>query len=387
MNMTPTNAVQAQTSPAPIDKQANAAPAEVPFNQVLSGEITSRQNSANADKAQNKNADSGNGQDQQTAPSTTNSSTKEAKPAEAADAQPKDSKDGKNTTDSNAVPSASAELLALVANLNQTATKLAEPVTSAPALDTAATTGVGKAGLSAHAGVQKSQTAVQLDGASEKTPPIKPDTAFTSLIKQAGESKPALDQAAIDHAAIKLDAAKIHDIPLDTAPAVLAQAPLQQASLAIAQAAVGHPAETLTPKVGTAAWDQALGQKIVWMVAGAQQSASLTLNPPDLGPLQVVLHVSNDQANATFIAAQPEVRQALEAALPRLREMMGDAGIQLGQSTVSAGTPNQHDASGGSSRHASPGFHGADGAIDSDIRVGRSQIGMTAGQGMVDTFA
>ncbi len=376
MTMTPTSSVQVQTSPASMDKQANAAPAEVPFNQVLSGEITSRQNSASADKTPNKGTDSGTSQDPQSAASTGNPIAKEAKPAESADAQTKGSKDG---TDSNAVPSASAELLALVANLNQAATKSAEPGTSSPVLDTAASIGIGKAVLSARAGAQKSQTAVQLDGLSEKTASLKPETAFTALIKQAGELKPALDQAAI-----KLDAAKIQDIPLGAAPAALA--PLQQASLQIAQAAAGLPGEKLTPQVGTAAWDQALGQKIVWMVAGAQQSASLTLNPPDLGPLQVVLHVSNDQANATFISAQPEVRQALEAALPKLREMLGDAGIQLGQSTVSAGTPNQHDASGGSSQHASPGFRETDGAIDSAVRVGRSQIRMT-GLGIVDTFA
>lgn len=376
MTMTPTNSVQAQTSPAPMDKQANATPAEVPFNQVLSGEITSRQNSAKADKTPDKGADSGNRQDQQTAPPTGNSSAKEAKPAETADAQIKGSKNG---TDSNAAPSASAELLALVANLNQAATKSAEPGTSPPVLDTAPAVGIGKGVLSARSGVQKSQIAVQPDASSEKTASLKPETAFTSLIKQAGELKPALDQAAI-----KLDAAKIQDIPLGTAPAALS--PLQQASLKIAQAAAGQPTEKLTPSVGTAAWDQALGQKIVWMAGGAQQSASLTLNPPDLGPLQVVLHVSNDQANATFISAQPEVRQALEAALPKLREMMGDAGIQLGQSTVSAGTPNQHDASGGSSQHASPGLRETDGTIDSAIQAGRSQIRMT-GLGMVDTFA
>jgi flagellar hook-length control protein FliK len=32
------------------------------------------------------------------------------------------------------------------------------------------------------------------------------------------------------------------------------------------------------------------------MVGSEEQTASLTLNPPDLGPLQVVLSVSNDQA-------------------------------------------------------------------------------------------
>ena len=378
MTMTPTNAVQNQISSVPMNKQANATPAEVPFNQVLSGEITSRQNAANADKAPDKAADSANNQNQQTAPAAGN-----AKPAEATDAQTQD-KDSKTGTDNIATPSASADLLALVANLNQAASKFAEPAASLSVPDTASGAGIGKAVLSARAGAQKSQPAGQLDDVSEKTLSLKPETAFSPLVKQAGELKPALDQAAVDRAAIKLDTVKAQDIPLASSPPV--PAPLQQASLAIAQAAAGLPGETLTPKVGTAAWDQALGQKVVWMTAGGLQSASLTLNPPDLGPLQVVLHVSNDQANATFISAQPEVRQALEAALPKLREMLSDAGIQLGQSTVSAGTQNQHEASGGSSRQASHGLRDADAASVGDVRIGRTQIRMT-GQGMVDTFA
>jgi flagellar hook-length control protein FliK len=85
----------------------------------------------------------------------------------------------------------------------------------------------------------------------------------------------------------------------------------------------------LAPRVGSPAWDQAVGQKVVWMVAGGQQSAELTLNPPDLGPLQVVLSINNDQANASFTSAQPEVRAALESAMPKLRQMMDDAGISL----------------------------------------------------------
>lgn len=378
MTMTPTSSVQAQTSAAPMDRQADAAPAAVPFNQVLSGEITSRQNSASADQAPGKEAASANGADPQSEPSTANPNAKEAKPAEAADAQTRDGKDNKNGADAIAAPSASAELLALVANLSQTTAKPAEPASSTPVLDTAAA-GIGKTALSARAGLQKSQAALQLDGAADKTATLKPEAAFTLPVKQSGELKPLPDQAAI-----KLDTGKIQEIPPGPAPAALA--PLQQASLQIAQAAAALPGEKLAPQVGTAAWDQALGQKIVWMAAGSLQSASLTLNPPDLGPLQVVLHVSNDHANATFISAQPEVRQALEAALPKLREMMGDAGIQLGQSTVSAGTPNQHGASGGSSQHASPGLRDADGTIDNAIQVGRGQIRMT-GLGMVDTFA
>jgi flagellar hook-length control protein FliK len=92
------------------------------------------------------------------------------------------------------------------------------------------------------------------------------------------------------------------------------------------------------------AWDQQLGQKIIFMAAGGEQSATMELNPPDLGPLQVVLSVNKDQATAAFSSAAPEVRQALESALPKLKEMMSEAGIQLGSATVSAGMSDQNNS-------------------------------------------
>lgn len=87
--------------------------------------------------------------------------------------------------------------------------------------------------------------------------------------------------------------------------------------------------------VGAPGWDEALGQKVVWLVSQQQQVAELHLNPPDLGPLEIVLTVSNDQASALFVSSHASVREAIETALPRLREMMAENGITLGNATVS----------------------------------------------------
>ena len=165
-------------------------------------------------------------------------------------------------------------------------------------------------------------------------------------------------------------------------------AQLQPGALQQAAAAAAMPADKLAGRVGTPAWDQQLGQKVVWMAAGGDQSATLTLNPPDLGPLQVVLTVTNDQADAAFMSAQPEVRQALEAAMPRLREMMSEAGIAFGNASVSAGTPEQQNngeraASGerrGGGQHG--GVSGGEMAI-APASAGRSRPTL----GAVDTFA
>jgi flagellar hook-length control protein FliK len=142
-------------------------------------------------------------------------------------------------------------------------------------------------------------------------------------------------------------------------------------------------APRLAPEVGNPAWNQALGEKIVWMASGKHQSASLTLNPPNLGPLQIVLNISSDQATANFFTAQPEVRQAIEAALPRLREMMGEAGIQLGQANVSADTPSQNPAPGQQAPRAVSQVGGGVEADEPALALPTPRMG----RGLVDTFA
>ena len=148
------------------------------------------------------------------------------------------------------------------------------------------------------------------------------------------------------------------------------------------------PVTTLYSRVGTPAWDQQLGQKVIFMAAGGEQSATMELNPPDLGPLQVVLSVSKDQATAAFTSAAPEVRQALEAALPKLREMMGEAGIELGNATVSAGTPDQNSSHQASS--SGSGQRGVPGRNSGDTDVAAPATTATVRRlpnGAVDTFA
>lgn len=153
------------------------------------------------------------------------------------------------------------------------------------------------------------------------------------------------------------------------------------------QSGVSAAADKLSPPVGQQGWDQALGQKMVWMVKGEQQTASLTLNPPELGPLKIVLQLSSTQANATFIASQPEVRQALENAMPRLREMMEEAGIQLGQASVDSGSPHEQHASERAFSDNRNARDGSDENESSNIATGTKHIANTAGAGLVDTFA
>lgn len=175
-------------------------------------------------------------------------------------------------------------------------------------------------------------------------------------------------------------------VPQETLPDPTLRAPSVAATPLMAAAVAVPGADRLTARVGTPAWDNALGQRVVWMAGAHEQSATLTLNPPDLGPLQVVLSVTNNQADATFVATQPEVRQALEAAMPRLREMLGDAGVTLREATVSAESRDSQQAFQQAQRQGDGGRdRGGDGPAGREIRSGN--VVVRAGRGLVDTFA
>jgi flagellar hook-length control protein FliK len=111
--------------------------------------------------------------------------------------------------------------------------------------------------------------------------------------------------------------------------------------------------------------------------------------------VQVVLNVNNDQATVAFSSATPEVREALENAMPRLREMLSDAGVTLGQASVNANMPDQRqaDTSQGQGSGNGSGSGGGTGR-GASVRSGETEVAIPAtsrrvvrDNSNVDTFA
>jgi flagellar hook-length control protein FliK len=126
------------------------------------------------------------------------------------------------------------------------------------------------------------------------------------------------------------------------------------ASLAAAADTDSGELMQLQPRVGETGWGQALAQRVMWLIGREQQSAQLRLNPAELGPLEVKVTLQQDQASVSLLASNAAVRDALEQALPRLRDMLGQQDIQLVQVNV-----GQRDASGG--QQAAAGHAGGQG--------------------------
>jgi flagellar hook-length control protein FliK len=135
-------------------------------------------------------------------------------------------------------------------------------------------------------------------------------------------------------------------------------------------------------------WAGDFAQKIVWLASSDRQSAQLTLNPPQMGPIEISLNIDKGSATASFVSASAEVRDAIETALPRLREMFASAGIALGQTNVSAQSFQQQASNGGENRGPSQWM--ADNAIlvaNSAGSLPSRAFSAQQGTGLVDIFA
>lgn len=156
-----------------------------------------------------------------------------------------------------------------------------------------------------------------------------------------------------------------------------------------AQPGAGGPPVTPMPQpFNRQAWDDALGQNVMWMAKNNVQSASLHLNPPQLGPLELKVSINHDQANVSFVVHHGAVRDAIEGALPRLRDMFGDGGVNLANVNVS-----DHSASG---QHASGSDQGTGGGPAGDgtpqegaaaVADGHGPVMVRMPLGLVDFFA
>ncbi|VWD37680.1 flagellar hook-length control protein FliK [Burkholderia contaminans] len=212
----------------------------------------------------------------------------------------------------------------------------------------------------------------------------------TAQALQANANAQSGEQHALAAASNATDPAASATLAAGATAAAAAQANLQLSPAAGAIAAAN--ARVLAPHISTPDWTDALSQKVVFLSNAHQQSAELTLNPADLGPLQVVLRVADNNAHALFVSQHAQVREAVEAALPKLREAMEAGGLGLGSATVSDGgfasqqqNPQQSFAGGQPSRR------GSGGSSAGDAPVGVAQSAPAAASvsraGLVDTFA
>jgi len=95
------------------------------------------------------------------------------------------------------------------------------------------------------------------------------------------------------------------------------------------------PQSEITEPFGRPAWSQGMGKQILWMVNQNISSAEIRLNPAHLGPVEVRLEINDDQITVALSSRHAVVREAMEMALPKLREMFDGNGLSLADTDIS----------------------------------------------------
>ncbi|MEO1576439.1 MAG: flagellar hook-length control protein FliK [Pseudomonadota bacterium] len=81
-------------------------------------------------------------------------------------------------------------------------------------------------------------------------------------------------------------------------------------------------------------WDRAFADQLTIMAGRGIETAELKLDPPTLGTVHVKLTLQGDQAQLLVQSANGAVRDLMESALPRLRELLGSEGLTLDSAQV-----------------------------------------------------
>ncbi|MFZ8198793.1 flagellar hook-length control protein FliK [Alteromonas portus] len=137
---------------------------------------------------------------------------------------------------------------------------------------------------------------------------------------------------------------------------------------------------------------QQLNEKIRWMVNARNTMAEIRLDPPEMGSMQVRVNVAGDAASVSFVVQSQQAKEALADAMPKLRDMLSEQGIELGDAQVrkdnSSGNDNGQQLANDNSRGNGAGNRGENDGLDDmdETRIIEQSVTREA-KGGIDFYA
>ncbi|MBE0439841.1 MAG: flagellar hook-length control protein FliK [Gammaproteobacteria bacterium] len=156
---------------------------------------------------------------------------------------------------------------------------------------------------------------------------------FDAIFDKNSATAKTINAELLEHASSKTRAIS-HSPAVDKLGLGVSLVTLNQAN-GVGQVKAEVPVLDIQPSLHNAAWSRVMTSRVLWMAREGVQQASLKLNPAQLGPVEVRLNMQNEQANISFIAQNATTRDALEQAIPRLRESFAQNGLELANADVS----------------------------------------------------
>lgn len=146
----------------------------------------------------------------------------------------------------------------------------------------------------------------------------------------AGDTGATADRAAVTTSRFDTALALAQTSSGSTTTAHVAQAPATAAATTSIPLPLNHPH-----------WQEAFASRVVWQVREGLQQVNVAINPPELGPIEVRMSLQDDKVSAQFVTAHHAVRQVIEDAMPRLREMLSQSGLSLADANVFQQAPGR----------------------------------------------
>ena len=84
-----------------------------------------------------------------------------------------------------------------------------------------------------------------------------------------------------------------------------------------------------------------LQERVTSMLSINNKEAEIRLDPPEMGSMQIRIRSDAEQAQINFVVQNQQAKEALEQSLPRLRELLMQQGLELGESSISYGDSYQ----------------------------------------------
>lgn len=130
---------------------------------------------------------------------------------------------------------------------------------------------------------------------------------------------------------------------------------------------------------------QQLAEKVRWMVNTKNLVADIRLDPAELGSVHVKVAMSGDSATVNFVVQSHHARDAMDSATPRLREMLADKGIELGQSSVRQENNGQQQEQGDFAGNGGGAEHDIEEVEVSDTMLSQQSV-VNGALGGIDYF-
>lgn len=180
------------------------------------------------------------------------------------------------------------------------------------------------------------QKSVDQAASKQQQDMLASESLFNRYVTSQKEQKMALSMSALDTNALDHKGSARAD-SLQQLMQTAGQGLQQLQSSAVNASRANVPALPLMTAQANAAAQtnaSALIERIAIMQSRNMKIAEIRLDPPELGALRIRIHMQGDQANISFQSPHAHVRDALEQSMPRLRDMLAEHGMDMGEANV-----------------------------------------------------